>query len=113
MIEIPIPRPEGAPLPWFDMQVVLDSVTYTLELRWNKRAAAWFLTLWDETAATRLYASMKAVIAWPLNAYRSGAKLPGALILFDTSGQSLAPALADLGDRVRLYYITEADLGLG
>lgn len=109
-LEINIPLAQGEPLPNFEMQVVLEAVTYTLRIRWNDRLEAWFMTLLDEGAETILIAGMRLVVSWPINAYRSGSKIPGVFILFDTTGQDLDPQLNDLGVRVKLYYLTSTDL---
>ena len=111
MILINIPLIDGAPLPFFEQQTVLDAVTYTLRFRWNNREGAWYLSILDEASETMLLADMKIVVPWPLNAYRSGNPMPGALIAFDSEGLDQDPALTDLGIRVKLYYVTGADLG--
>ncbi len=111
MILVNIPLVNGAPLPNFDQQTVLDAVTYTLRFRWNAREGAWYLLLLDEAAQVVLLGAMKIVCAWPLNAYRSGNPLPGVFMAFDSDGAGVDALLDDLGVRVKLYYLTGADLG--
>lgn len=112
-VEIKIPQIEGAPPAWFDMQITLESVTYTLEFKWNKRLGAWFLHVLDEGATEVLIAGMRVVVNWPLNAYRSGNALPGLIVAYDTRQENTDPGLADLGRRVRLFYYTSTELNGG
>lgn len=112
---IEIPLSEGAPLPFFDVQAVLDGVTYTLQIRWNVRASSWYMDVLDEAGGTVVAggAGHRLVANWPLGAYRTGRQPPGAFLCEDTSGQDLDPALADLGTRCRLLYFTASELGVG
>lgn len=110
MIELSIPLSEGAPLPFFDVQYVLDAVTYTLQFRWNARLEAWFFDVLDEAAATYLVAGVRVVVGWPLTAYRDLIVPPGQFVAIDTTNSDTDPALTDLGIRVKLYYITAEDL---
>jgi hypothetical protein len=111
-ITVDIPLSQGAPLPYFDMQTLLDGVTYTLQFRWNVRCSAWFLDVLDEAGQTVVMAGLKLVADWPLAAYRTGARLPGALVFVDTSGNGQDPGLTDLGIRVLMLYFSAAELGL-
>lgn len=97
---------------FFDLQAVLDGVTYTLQFRWNVRLEAWFMDILDEQGVTMLLAGLRLVANWPLGAYNTGRQPPGAFVAFDTSGEGLDPGLDDLGDRVQLKYFTAEDLGL-
>lgn len=102
--------PSGDPLPYFDLQVPLDGVTYTIEFRWNKRNQAWYLNLWDESEQTLYLAGQRLVAMYPLGAWVTGRQPPGVLYVLDTSGLGDDPGLGDLGVRHQLYYITAADL---
>lgn len=99
-------------LPFFDVQAQLDGVTYTLELRWNVRATAWFLNVLDEAEQNVFLAGLKLVANFPLAAYVTGRSPPGALVCVDTSGQGADPGLNDLGARHQLLYYSKAELGL-
>lgn len=106
MVEIPC-RPD---LSHYDMQCVLDNVTYTLEFRWNTRAGAWYLDLRAEDG-TPIYTSLKVVVGFPLGARcASDDRLPGRLIAFDTTNRDANPGITDLGDRVKLLYYPAAEL---
>lgn len=92
--------------PWSELQVKLDGVGYTIELRWNTRASAWFMELRD-TDDNVLVTGRKITVDWPLINLRDNNPLlpPGQLYAYDTSGQSLDPTLDDLGTRVVLLYL--------
>lgn len=111
-VGIEIPLSEGAPLPFFDMQVSLESVTYTLEIRWNVRWSAWFLNVLDEAGAAYLVAGVKLVADWPLGAYVAQRKPPGVFVLVDSSGQHQEADDLSLGVRHKLVYWTSTELGL-
>ena len=111
-LEIDIPLSEGAPLPFFDMQVSLEAVTYTLQLRWNVRALAWYMDVLDETGATYIVPGLKLVTDWPLGAYRFGRQPPGAFAVVDSAGEGQDPDDLSLGVRHRLVYFTSTELGL-
>jgi hypothetical protein len=108
MVIIPL-RPD---LTHYDLGVTLDGVAYLLELRWNTREEAWYLDVRLEDG-TDVVTGIKVVVGFPLAARSAHAKLPpGALFASDTSGKNQDPGIADLGNRVRLYYIPAAELAV-
>lgn len=111
-IPIKIPIVDGAPLPFFDLQIVLESITYTLQFRWNVRLAAWFMDVLNEAGDTYLIAGVRIVVGWPLAAYRNKTVPPGQFIALDTVDGHVDPQLTDFGLRVKLWYLTAAELGL-
>jgi hypothetical protein len=107
-----IPTGDGV-TPFFDVQVTLEDVTYTLELRWNVRSSAWYMNVLDAEGVTMLQAGIKLVADWMLASYSVGAQPPGAFVARDTSGQGIDPTLEDLGTRVQLLYFSTEDLTSG
>lgn len=102
-------------LTFFSALAPLDGATYTLNLRWNERATAWFINLTDETDQIQLCGDVRVVVNYPLYAASTGRQPAGLLVFVDTSGQGLDPGLNDFGGpsaRVQLYYITSAELAL-
>lgn len=95
---------------YYDLQVVLDGVTYTLEFRWNDRASGWFLNILNADADEIIQAGIRVVVDFPLNLYRADRTPPGLLYARDTSGTRTDPGLKDLGDRVQFFYFEKADL---
>jgi hypothetical protein len=111
-LELDIPLSEGVPLPFFDMQTSLESVTYTLQFRWNVRASAWFLDILDEQGSIYLVPGVKLVANWPLGAYRADRQPPGCFVVVDSAGEDADPDLVSFGVRHKLIYFTAAELGL-
>lgn len=111
MISLTIPSGDGV-TPFFDLQVTLEDVTYTLEFKWNVRLSAWFMSIYDEQGTTPILVGLRLVANWLLGSYNTGAQPPGAFMAFDTSGQGLDPDFAALGDRVQIVYFTSTELGL-
>ncbi len=104
--------PLRSDLPHFDLQVELEGTTYTLELRWNTRAEAWFLMVIDAQGETVIRSGLRVVADHPLRLYEADRQPPGLLVAADTSGAGEDPGLHDLGARVQLFYFTAAELGL-
>jgi hypothetical protein len=104
--------PLRSDLPYFDLEVELDGVTYGLELRWNTRAEGWFLTIFNPETEEVIRAGIRVVCDFPLRSYEADRLPPGALVAVDTSGEATDPGYGDLGDRVQLLYFTAAELGL-
>lgn len=96
--------------PFFDVQVTLEDVTYTLQFRWNVREEAWYMHILDAEGTTVLHAGLKLVADWPLATYTTERQPPGILVARDTSGEGRDPGLDDLGDRVQLVYYTLAEI---
>lgn len=107
-----IPSGDGV-TPHFELQVTLEDVTYTLELRWNERASAWFMNVLDAEGVTMLQAGLRLVADWMLGSFNVGAQPPGAFVARDTSGLGIDPTLEDLGTRVQLLYFSTEDLASG
>jgi hypothetical protein len=108
VVEIPI----LAGFDWFTESVSLDGTDYQVELHWNTRDSRWRLSLAD-AAGDALVAGIPLVVDWPLlSQFVSGSLPPGEIVALDTSGRGEEiSAIEELGDRVRLYYVPEADLG--
>lgn len=88
----------------------LDGTIYQLSFRWNSRMLKWFIALALEDGTPIV--DMRPVIAdWPPFARFRRPNIPkGELIFIDTSGSNTDPGHDDLGDRVILVYLEEADI---
>jgi hypothetical protein len=105
MLKIPL-RPD---LTHYDQKIVLDGIECTLEFRWNTRESAWYMHI-KTAVGDDIIDSIKVVVSWPLGARSTDTRRPpGFFIATDTSGAQLDPGIADLGDRVSLYYVTAAE----
>jgi hypothetical protein len=112
MLEIPL----RSDLPHFDVQAVLDDVTFTLEFRWNTREGFWYMSILTD-GGDPIITSIKCVVDWPLGRRTPDPRRPrGVLSLIDTSGGQVDPSFdpdtgkGDLGDRVQLLYFEAAEL---
>jgi hypothetical protein len=97
---------------YYDLQVTLEDVTYTLEFRWNVRLEAWFMHILDAEGVNLIRAGLRLVVGWPLNAYAAARTPPGAFLLVDTTGADEEAGLEDLGERHQLVYFSSTELGL-
>lgn len=112
MLSIPL----RSDLPFFDVQAVLDGVTYTLEFRWNTREGFWYMHILTE-GGDPILMGIKCVVAWPLARRTPDPRRPlGVLSFIDTGGGQVDPSYdpatgkGDLGDRVQLLYFEAAEL---
>jgi len=97
--------PVTAEAPFYDLEVTLEGATYRLELRWNERAQAWFLALYD-AAGDVLAAGRAVALGADLRGRSADARLPpGILLAVDTSGENRDAGRDDLGERVKLLYV--------
>lgn len=105
---IPIDTP---PPPHHSLQVELEGVTYTLDIRWNERDEAWYIALQDAEEQV-LVAPRKVVLDFPLfGRFFTNPLVPrGQFMAVDTSNTGVEPGLADLGSRVQLIYVTAAEI---
>lgn len=104
VLELPTPG-----LPWSRFRVTLDGELFHLELRWNGKAAAYYLDLYDGELAP-LARGIRLVSGVPLLLQHAGQLgFPkGALMAMDTEPVGADAELDTLGDRVRLYYVEAA-----
>jgi hypothetical protein len=102
--------PARSNLTHYEFGVELEGASYTIELRWNARDGAWYLSLYD-SAGEPLVSGHKAVLGANLLGRGENPRLPpGLLTLFDTSGTLVDPGQTELGGRVQLIYMESADL---
>lgn len=107
-VELPI----VADVPHFDFAVELDGVSYLIELAWNLRDLAWYLTL-KTAEGEHLVSGRKLVVDMPAwNRFKDPRVPPGVLLAVDTAGSLEDPGLEDLGigRRVRLIYTPASEL---
>ena len=89
--------------PAYEQQSELDGELYTLELLWNERDAAWYLSVGD-IAGALIASGIKLVPNWPLLRKVVDARRPaGEIMALDTTGEGLTRD--NLGSAVRLIYI--------
>lgn len=113
---MPLTIPLRNDLPSFDLEVVLEGVTYNFFFYWNTREKSWYFNLNTETGDP-IITSVRVVLDLPLGRRTANPlRPPGALFAVDTSDQRLDPSwdpelqIGDLGDRVQLMYIESTEM---
>lgn len=97
--------PVRTDVPYYDFDVDLEDRSFTLELRWNDRAGAWFLSVYDSAGAP-LVSGRRVVLGSPLLGHGvSSALPPGDLLAIDTTDAGTDPGRDDFGTRVVLAYV--------
>ena len=90
----------------YSESVVLDGNPYRLAFSWNTRGEYWSLTISDSSGNV-LVDGLKLVINFELiSEYAAAGFPPGALLAVDTTGTLSRIGRDDLGEKVRLYYLT-------
>lgn len=107
-----LPTEQGASS--YTMRATLDGVSFGVELNWNGRVGAWYLSLYD-AAGVALLRSRKVVTNFPLlSRFRFIDGLPaGELIAVDPSETIAYANYTELGERlgVTLLYIEASEIG--
>lgn len=89
----------------------LDGIFFWLRLVWNVRESIWTFGISDSDDAALAHGLAVRVETDMLRGIRGQVGLPpGAIVPIDTSGSQTDPGRDDLGDRVRLVYLTQAEV---
>ena len=89
---------------------ILDGTPYIFDLHWNGREAAWYMDLLAEDE-TVIRAGMKLVLGARLGSQSAREDFPGgAFIVMDLSGTGIDAGFDDLGVRVQVWYMTQAEI---
>ena len=111
MIEIPVGPPVAAGDVHFEMRMLLDGEYFTLTFRWNERDSGWRFSLGNGVGEALFY-SVALRVGTPIQIHLrhlSGLP-PGFFVCLDSTQAGIDPAFEDLGDRVGVFYVEEADL---
>lgn len=95
---------------WYEQTVKLDGSSYVLRFEWSERERRWYMDI-ETVDGTVLATAIKVCADRNLFAHLTSDLRPmGQLWCVDRTGTGGDPDLRDLGTRVVLYYIDEADL---
>ena len=91
---------------FYTQKVTLDSVVYTLTLRWNTRANQWMLDLLDAVGNELVLGTplLNGEVLLAQYAYLGAVLPPWGLFIVDMTGQDRDPDLNSLGVDVLLMY---------
>jgi hypothetical protein len=105
MITIPLKA-----LPAYTFGVTLEDIPLLFTVRWNVRGAYYTLDILTRDAVLIIGGIKLVVNSGLIEKYPLAGLPPGELMLVDSSGSHEPVAFGDLGSRVELVYITEAEL---
>jgi len=91
----------------YTQKTTIESVVYTLGLRYNARMERWVVDIMD-AAGNMLLAGVKLLINLPLTRRFVGTLegFPeGQFMIVDETGQERNPTRDDLGDDIKLIYV--------
>lgn len=105
--------PQRIPLrtsvPAFLQRTSLDGVTFELDLAWNERESAWYISFADADSVP-LRGGIRMVLNTPLLRQVADARRPaGELYAIDLDDTGVEAGLDDLDVRVVLMYVTAAE----
>lgn len=96
----------------YSFDVDLDNVKFQLSFEWNDRDSGWYMSI-ASVDGVPLLSGRRVVIGYPLiSIYRTNGLPAGTFVAIDTSSKNEEPGFGDLGERVKLLYITRAELGI-
>ncbi len=96
--------------PAYSESVVLEGEPFRLSFIWNTRGEYWSMTISDKHGDV-LLDGLKIVLGFELiEEYADGRLPPGALLAVDTTGTLERIGRDDLGAKVKLFYITSAEM---
>jgi hypothetical protein len=107
MLLIPTPT-DGYP-DW-TARVSLDGSTYDIRWQWNERDGAWVFSIADRDgpllSGVRVALNVDLLARCPMSSRRP----PGPIYVVDPSKGRDEPTQSDLGQRVKVVYVPEAEL---
>ena len=95
----------------YSIDLDLDLRPFTFKFKWNYRGQYWTLEFWTREDVL-IHGGVKIVPSYDLllNMRHIAALPQGALVVIDTTKTADAIVFADLGERLLLSYIPEADI---
>ena len=94
----------------YKQQVELESENFIMRIRYNKRAQAWFVDLFD-TDNNAIVFGRRAVIDWPIyQQFRHLATPNGFTKFVDTTNTKVEAGRNELGTRVVMLYTDRDDI---
>lgn len=108
---IRVPTMQGAAA--YDQRMVLDGVSYTLNLNWNGRVGAWYLSIYSAADEPLLLSRKLATNSPILARFRFVEGLPpGEFFAVDASNSIAYAGYDELGDGlgVKLYYFDAEEM---
>lgn len=98
--------PTRTDLARYSFDVDLDDVTFTFSFEWNDRDQGWYMSVFT-VEGTPLLQGRRVVLNYGLCTIYKNSGLPAGLIMaVDSSGTDSEPGFGDLGERVKLVYLT-------
>lgn len=105
--EIPVETDD----PHFTQVTSLDGTEFRLEFRFNEREQRFYMDLRDGDGVDILV-GVRLTVDWAPLRYLVDPRRPlGEIFITDSEGEGRDPRLGDLGDRVKLFYLTGEELG--
>lgn len=92
--------------PFYEIATVLNKTPVTIDVRWNGRDEAWYLSVYDAEGLA-IADGLKVVLGVLIGARaRHPLFTAGAFVARDTSGKQREAAFDDIGTRVTVTYYT-------
>lgn len=91
------------------LQAVLDGTTYQIDLTWQPRDQTWRMNFCRANGDPIVIRRALFSGGFPLAGCVSDYRPTGGLLVVDLSGNNVDPGEFDLGDRVQLVYMTQAE----
>lgn len=107
---MPVALPLVPSVPNYRFSTSLEGVQYIFDVRWNTRAASWYMDVSTEADEIIAY-GLRLVLGSALGSRNADPRFPpGILIMFDNEGTGREAGLDDIGTRVSLLYYTPDEI---
>lgn len=106
ILEIPV----NSEFSSYEFQTTLELTVYSFRFKWNARMERWSMSIYNDVGEPLVEGI--PVFAGPLvmEQYVYDGLPPGIIVFVDSTGENIDPGRNDLGDRVRMFYITSDEL---
>lgn len=95
----------------YSFEAALDGTSFLFTVNWNERDLSWYISISDTDGINLIGDVRLAVGSELLHLVQDPVRKPqGAIVVYDTTADQIDPGRNDLGDRVRIGYLTAAEV---
>ena len=90
--------------------MTIEDTQYLLDIRWNQREEKWYMDIYTEDETSIRYGIPLVLGAILGRTVNDPVFPPGKFIISDLSNAGVDATFEDMGDRVLVYYFSEAEV---
>lgn len=107
--------PVRSDLPSYEFQIDLEERIYTIRIQWNDRKERWVMNILTSEGVPVLMGITLLTNVGLIDQYLniSSEMPPGRFFCIDETGAGKNPGINDLGNDVKLFYLTSDEVTIG